>query len=305
MKHLLVVLILTLGFLKFAHSAATVEDQTVNEISKISKLKYVKSVVLANAVFPTYHPQGVKVLGSQVYLSTVEGRSTGLGHVIKFELDSATAPKRASPAAQLTFDPGPKRQFIHAGGVDVDGGALLVPLAEYQSGGLSTVMSLDLNKFGSFSALAKINDHVGAIVRDDKSLYLMNWDSKEIYNFDVATNLPRSKFVGTGWQYQDCKRVAKSYALCSALNGHLFPDGAIHLLRFSESGPSNVQIVHQIKVDNFYADGSPGGLRPLTYNAMDFAPIYDSKNVAVIGIRFYFVPHDSGESQLMIFDSVF
>ncbi len=284
-------------------SRAGVSDTAViNAIKGISGLQYVNSVPLANKTYPTYHPQGVKVLGGDVYLTTVQGTSTGFGHLIKFHLDSSAVPRVAIPISRLTFDPGPKKRMIHPGGVDMEGDKLLVPLAEYDRNGPGVVLQVDLKNFGAYTAIHKINDHIGAIVNDGNAIYVANWDTKKAYAFDAANAGPVASSKGTGWQYQDCKQVVPFYALCSALQGKIFRNGEIHLVRFSDVDPFGMTVVRRIKVDRYYSDGSLGGSRPLTNNAMDFSLITNGKTVT--GIRFYFVPHDDDETQLMIFDAV-
>lgn len=290
----------------FAFFPAVVSaDPLVTAISGISKLQFVASVPLANKTYPTYHPQGVKVLGSEVYLSTVQGTSTGFGHVIKFQLDSAVAPKLAIPVSRVTFDPGPKKKMIHPGGIDLDGEDLLVPLAEYDSSGPGAIMRVDLSNFGAYSTVHRIKDHIGAVVKDSDSIYVMNWDAKKTYAFDGISAKPVASSKGTGWNYQDCKRVVQGYALCSALKGKVFRNGEIHLLYFSQKAPFGLTLVHRIKVDKYNSDGSLGGARPLTNNAMDFDLLTDAKSGSTTGIRFYFVPHDDEKTQLMIFDAIF
>lgn len=176
-------------------------------------------------------------------------------------------------------------------------------MAAYNSKGPATILRLDLNHFGAFKEILKVNDHVGAVLSDANLIFLMNWDSKRIYQYDQSKKLATSSTAGTGWQYQDCKHVARGYAICSALKGHFFSDGAIQLLHFSSTTPFAIKIVHEVKIDNFYNDGSRGGRRLLTTNAVDFAPILDAASKRIIGIRFYFVVHDDDESTLMIFDS--
>lgn len=297
--------LLIFAFLTMTFSLRVFADPIVTAISTISTLEFVNSVPLANKTYPTYHPQGVKVLGNDLYLSTVQGTLTGYGHIVKFQLDSAQAPRIATPISRLTFDRGPKKRMIHPGGVDFDGDDLLVPLAEYDSSGPGAIMRVDLKNFGAYSTVNTIKDHIGAIVRDAEAIYVMNWDSKKTYAFDGVSALPIAGAKGTGWNYQDCKQVVRGYALCSALQGKIVRKGEIHLLRFAQESPFGVSIAHRIKVEKYNSDGSKGGSRPLTNNAMDFSIISNVKTGEATGLRFYFVPHDDSKTQLMIFDAHF
>lgn len=279
-------------------------DPLIQAITSASKLKFVKSVDLTNQLYPTYHPQGVKIVGQDLYLSTVQGKSTGFGYLINYKLDAPSVPNTASPFQRLTFNPGEDKKMIHAGGIDLDGANLLIPIAYYTSKGPGQLLQVNLKNFNQYKVLAKIEDHIGTVISDSDAYRLMNWDTKKIYNLDRTSGMQKSTLDGSGWNYQDCKKVVSGYALCSALKGKLIRDGEIHLISFSPDQENKIQIVHRIKVDSVNPDGTSGRGRLLTYNAMDFAPIYASGSKQITGIRFYFVPHDDDETRLLIYDSL-
>lgn len=276
----------------------------ISGIERIQGLHFVTSIPLANPLYETYHPQGVKVIGKDVYLSTVEGVSTGFGHVLHYTLDSSDTPTTAEAVGRVTFDPGPEHRLIHAGGVDEDGGSLLVPLAVYNRAGPAKLMRLDLKNFGVVTEVLDISDHIGAVVRFTGSTKMFNWDARDIYSFDDGALVPAKVLGGSGWRYQDCKHVDDEYALCSALNGIFIIDGEVQLVHLSERA-GKVSIAHSIPVARVFSDGTLGGFRALTYNAMDFTPIYSSVDNRLLGVRFYFVPHDGQDTHLMIYDATF
>lgn len=278
-------------------------DSKINAIRAISQLKFVRSVSLVNKKFPTYHPQGVKLIGTNLYLSTVQGRSSGYGHLIQYSLDHELNPKIATPKQRITFDSGPEKKMNHSGGIDLHSGSLIVPLAHYTSKGPGQLLQVDLAQFSGYSILGTISDHVGTVVADKGLFRFMNWDAKKIYNIDSVTKMQNSVLNGTGWNYQDCKSIAENYALCSGLKGKISRTGEIHLVFFVPDTKNKIQILHAIKVDKYKGDGSLGGSRPLTNNAMDFVFLKDAKTGQISGLRFYFVPHDDKETHLLIFDS--
>ena len=279
-------------------------DGVISGIERTQSLHFVTSIPLANPLYETFHPQGVKVVGKDVYLSTVEGISTGFGHVLHYTLDSSDTPTTADVVGRVTFDPGPDRRLIHAGGIDQDGESLLVPLANYTRAGPAKLMRLDLKNFGVVSEVVNVPDHIGAVVRFTGSTKMFNWDARDIYTFDDGASVATKVLSGSGWHYQDCKHVDDENALCSSLNGLFDIDGEVQLIHLSDRS-GKISIAHSIPVARVLSDGTPGGFRPLTYNAMDFAPIYSGVDGRLLGVRFYFVPHDGQDTHLMIYDATF
>src|SRR3954471_15830309 len=99
---------------------AKADSQVVDAIKHVSKIKFVRSIPLANRAFPMAHPQGLKVVGKNIYISTVEESKSSHGYLLKFKLDSVTEPLHATPLKRLSLDPGPSGKMIHAGGIDLD-----------------------------------------------------------------------------------------------------------------------------------------------------------------------------------------
>jgi hypothetical protein len=276
--------------------------------------KAVSFLPLFDSRFPTFHPQGIKLLGRSLFLSTVQGQDTGFGHLIRYQLDSAAHPRAVHAVGQVTFPPGPDGRLIHAGGLDGDGTRLFVPLASYRREGPAEIVEVSTANL-AYRAIAWLNDHVGTLAygRDERELHLFDW-STGLYsvpfsrlNFETEVPLELEKRVlSSDWEYQDCKSVGDGYAICSAKKGALWPVGEIHLVRFRRdaSGHAGLEVLHRVPVPSLRSDGSPNGSRPLTYNAMDVAAIRSTTDPSVItGLRFYFVPYDDQASRLMVFDA--
>jgi len=194
-----------------------------------------------------------------------------------------------------------------------DGNAerLFLPLAEYRENGPAKIIQIDLKTFGKYRSIASVNDHVGALIFSPQlsRFHLFDW-STGVYevpflklNFQKEQPLGQAKqAVDSEWEYQDCKNLDGEYSLCSAKSGMIFVEGEIHLVR---AVGSRLEVEHRVPVAHIHGSGRPGGMRPLSFNAMDFSLLYSETEPSTpIGLRFYFVPHDDEDSHLMVFDAI-
>jgi hypothetical protein len=259
-----------------------------------SQFHFVKSLPLYRPAFQTYHPQGVKVFANSLYLTSVEGNSTGHGYLTQYQLDESSA----VPIKQVRFDAVEWGHVLnHAGGMDGDEHTLYIPLAAYRPWGPARILKMNLADL-SYTNLGVIGDHVGAIAYDpSRQLFrLFSWGSRGVYSTRMEP-IRKTKIKSSSWEYQDCKTVALNEAICSAKKGLLFPVGELHLIRFNPNeGPAAFTILHRIRMPKLNPNGTYGGRRPVTYNAMDVQE-------TAAGLRFYFVPHDQQQSSLLILDA--
>jgi hypothetical protein len=83
------------------------------------------------------------------------------------------------------------------------GGRLWVPLAEYRAKSTSTILALDpttLARQASFT----VDDHIGALAADGRgTLYAGNWDCRLIYKLDEKGKVLEKVDNPTGVAYQD------------------------------------------------------------------------------------------------------
>ncbi|MCA9540303.1 MAG: hypothetical protein KC620_15500, partial [Myxococcales bacterium] len=130
--------------------------------------------------FATYHPQGLLRVGDRWLLTTVEIRrppaaddpGEGVGHLIAFD-------DAGHELARVTLGEG---KAFHPGGFDLDGEALLVPVAEYRPDSATIVYRVDPQTLAATVAF-RVADHIGAIAVDrlDGTVYGMSWGSRRIY----------------------------------------------------------------------------------------------------------------------------
>jgi|GEM_PF-3030637 len=259
-------------------------------------LHFVKSIPLGIGPFPTYHPQGAKILNHKLYLTSVRAGHSG------YLTEYALSEDEALPLRQVRFENSEQQQILtpnleHAGGLDGNEQGLYIPLAAYRSRGPAKILKVDPFTL-DVSVVGAINDHIGALIRDAASnrFWFWNWSANDVYSVDESMTISDRQPNPSRWQYQDCKSVAPLEALCSAKKGLLWPKGEIQLIRFNGKDQASFTVLHRVSVPHLQPDGRPGGRRPLTYNAMDV-------EATEHGLRFYFVPHDGVQSHLIVLEN--
>ncbi len=225
----------------------------IEQLNKSSTWTLLSEIPLA---FDTYHPQGLVKVGDYFFLSSVEtkerpvpmndsryDRTTGAGTGHLFKIDST-----GKLVDQTTLGEG---AMYHPGGIDFDGESLWVSVAEYRPNSQSIVYRVDPDTMTS-SKVFRFDDHLGAVVRDTKSDYLIavSWGSRKFYgwpgiggdyaNTAAVMTLNASHYI----DYQDCQYVAQGKMLCSGLssypleNGATFKMGGLELIDLSTMQPS-------------------------------------------------------------------
>jgi len=203
--------------------------------------------------------------------------------------------------------------MYHPGGIDYDGHALWVPVAEYRPHSRSIIYRVDPETMEA-TVVFQVNDHVGAVVYDaaHERLHGMNWDARQFYTWDLSAGEPDrsgaraprdqqarapSRIASNGSfyiAYQDCQFVAEHHALCGGLQGYSMPDGrgemtlgGLELVDLDAGVP-----VWQLPLPLYAAPGIP-----MTRNPFYAAPNADG------GLRFYFAPEDD-TSAIYVYDAI-
>src|SRR5262249_34116356 len=123
----------------FVASSASAESQLAERIMQLTRGSTWRPVATLPLNFPTHHPQGMVRVGDRFFVTSVEiieptqrypsprdgmDRSAGRGRGYLFEIDMQGNLKR-----QAVLGEG---DVYHPGGIDYDGRAIWVPVAEYR-----------------------------------------------------------------------------------------------------------------------------------------------------------------------------
>jgi len=260
--------------------------------------------------FPAHHPQGLVKIGDTFFLSAVEIKTRtrrfpepvggfdrdageGTGHLFKFDAGG----KRLSA---ITLGEG---TIYHPGGIDFDGAAIWVPVAEYRPNSRSIVYRVDPATMKATEVL-RVADHIGALVRDreDGSLHGVSWGSRRFYRWtldaqgrvtNAGDDLARLRRLNPSHyvDYQDCKYAGGHRMVCTGLSDLRRPPdgpslrlGGLDVVDLRDGRP-----LHQVPVLLWTA----GGLA-MTQNAAWLEP-------SDRGVRAWFVPEDDAAT-LYVYD---
>lgn len=245
--------------------------------------------------FDTFHPQGMVVVDDRIFVSSVEileptrrlvepvdGRDrtagAGIGHL--FVVDQA-----GSLVADLVVGEG---DCYHPGGIDYDGAAIWVPVAEYRPNSRAVIYRVGIESL-TVERRFEVSDHIGGLLCDveTNSLAGHSWASRRFYRWteDGSMLLSRanpSHFV----DYQDGQYLADGVALCSGIAELPVPSGQsgwYELGGLALVDVREVQVRHEWPLSLW----SPAG-HVLTRN-----PVW--AEATQTGIRLYAAPDDSGE----------
>jgi Family of unknown function (DUF6454) len=285
-----------LGCLATAAAPPTLADRVV-KLTRESRWLLERTIPVQ---FKTFHPQGMIKIDDRFFVSSVEvarrtqpyaqpaggfDRDTGagVGHVFVFDGDGRQL-------GDIRLGEG---SIYHPGGVDFDGTAVWVPVAEYRPNSRSIVYRVDPRTMKATEVL-RVADHIGAIVHDtdDRTLHGISWGSRRFYRWtlgpDGVTNasapLDTLRVVNPSHyiDYQDCKYAGSHRMVCTGVaeirqtpDASPFRLGGIDLVDLRDARP-----LHQVPVLLWTA----GGL-DMTHNPVWLEP-------TDTGLRAYFMPED-------------
>ncbi|MGO4339734.1 DUF6454 family protein [Labrys sp. KB_33_2] len=282
--------------------------ERVTRLTRGTAWKQVAAIPIA---FPTFHPQGMVMIGDDFFVSSVniikpttkypsprEGydRDTGEGEGHLFRIS-----KDGRLLADLKLGEG---SIYHPGGIDFDGKFIWVPVAEYRPNSQSIIYKVDPATMKAVEVF-RFKDHVGGIVHDTQrnSLHGVSWGSRRFYawplgadgkvtNADARPETLRVMNPAQYIDYQDCHYAGGSRMLCSGLNAYKvapnaepFRLGGLELVDLKDNRP-----VWQVPVELW----APSGL-PMTQN-----PAFIETRDA--GLRAYFMPDDD-KSTLFVYEA--
>lgn len=262
--------------------------------------------------FPTFHPQGMVKIGDFFYITSVEitkptrkydkpqdgyDRDTGEGKGHLFKVDS-----KGNLLDDVALGEG---SIYHPGGIDFDGEAIFVPVAEYRPNSASIIYQVDPQTMKSREVF-RYKDHLGGVVHDSekKTLNAVSWGSRRFYAFTLNENgqvtnadvdrgqlatLNPSHYI----DYQDCKYLGRSEMLCGGLtnyqikkDGPKFALGGLEIVNLSTGQP-----IHQIPVQLWTEVGLPMTQNPFWIEPTDngliayFAPEDDKSTIYIYEVQ--------------------
>jgi hypothetical protein len=94
----------------------------------------------------------------------------------------------------------------HPGGIQVDGDAVWVPLAEYRRSSSTWIQKRNKHTLELLSQFS-VADHIGCVAVADGVVWGGNWDSARIYRWREDGTLIDVRDNPTGTRYQDMKHV--------------------------------------------------------------------------------------------------
>ena len=214
--------------------------------------------------FDDHHPQGMLKIGDVFYLSTVRiaerpapyetpqdgyDRSPGKGEGYLLKL-SATG----ELLGEVRLGEG---DAYHPGGIDFDGSAIIVPVAEYRPNSAAIVYRVDPETLAATEIL-RFDDHLGGVTvdRDGGRLHAVSWGSRRLYAWDLdasgkVADAAAEPVANPSFyiDYQDCHYAGPARMLCGGLNRY-GPDeatrvavGGLELVDLARNAP-----VHQVPV---------------------------------------------------------
>ncbi|WMT88575.1 DUF6454 family protein [Pelagibacterium sp. 26DY04] len=261
--------------------------------------------------FNTHHPQGMYRIGDDFIVSTVEiitrtqrydtpqdgydrDAGEGRGWLYRFSAEGELLD-------EVELGEG---DIYHPGGIDFDGEAIWVPVAEYRPDSASIVYRVDPETFEA-EEVFRFRDHLGGIVHnlESGSLHAVSWGSRRFYDFDLASidevemtdavPLDEATMNSAFYvDYQDCHYLAGQEMICSGVSSFTPPNdapsfglGGLEIVNLEDDRP-----VHQVPV----ALWSPAG-RPMSQNPFF---LETTEN----GIRAYFIPDDE-DSVMFVYEA--
>lgn len=144
-----------------------------------------------------FHVQGVDLDAAHIWVTSVD-KEHKRGYLHEF--DRATG--RFIARLELTDG-----ERYHPGGFSISGGSIWVPVAEYRANSSAVLEEIDV---ATLQVRRKIYvaDHLGCAAVSGNHLVAGNWDSKQLYIFDLRGTAPvRVVPNPTDTSYQDMKFI--------------------------------------------------------------------------------------------------
>ena len=205
------------------------------------------------------HVQGLDAGRDWFWISAVD-RRTKTGWI--WRVDRRTL----RTAAERNITQGP---LYHPGGLQVTGGSLWVPIAEYRPRSKSRILELDPLTLAERRSFA-VDDHIGSVATDGRAFVLgANWDARRFYRWSLDGKLVNAVDNPGPLAIQDMKWV----------NGKLYAGGLVEKdCRLEQLDPDTFAPVRSLPL--------PGDV------------CYTHEGMALFDGRFYGLPEDEPRSRV-------
>lgn len=205
------------------------------------------------------HVQGLEVDPDWFWISAVD-RRTKTGWIWRVDRRTLrTVAERNVTAGAL----------YHPGGLQIAGGSLWLPIAEYRPRSSARILELDPLSLAERRRFA-VDDHIGAVATDGKTFLLgANWDARRFYRWTLDGKLVETRDNPEPLAIQDMKWV----------DGALWAGGLVgEECRLYRLDPASFRAARRIEL--------PAGV------------CYTHEGMAVFDGRFYFLPEDEPRTRV-------
>jgi hypothetical protein len=214
--------------------------------------------------FEDHHPQGMVKVGDAFYVSSVRiiertqrydtpqdgmDRTPGVGegYLLKFSASGELLD-------QVRLGEG---DAYHPGGIDFDGEAIWVPVAEYRPNSAAIIYRVDPETMEATEVM-RFADHIGGVTLDRASgkLHGVSWGSRRFYDWQLddagaPVSAEAEPVMNPSFyiDYQDCHYAGPGHMLCGGLNRYgpdsdaLVGVGGLDLVDLARNAP-----VHQLPI---------------------------------------------------------
>lgn len=190
------------GFLAVVHLASSISlaasPGSFDPKSIAGELEHGRFVGALQLQGEVFHVQGLALDPGHVWVTSVDHA----GHrAFLHVFDRATG--RFLRRIELTDG-----ARYHPGGLSLSGGSLWVPVAELRPDSSAVLMEIDAETLTVRRRIV-VADHIGCVAADGAKLVAGNWDSRLLYEFDLARGTKPVRIVGnpSGTHFQDMKFV--------------------------------------------------------------------------------------------------
>lgn len=256
------------GFLAVLHLASSLSVaaspgsfNTLSFDGEVEHGKYIGALQLQGEVF---HVQGLALDPTHVWVTSVDhGGHRAFLHL--FDRASGRFLRRMELTDGARY---------HPGGLSLSGHSLWVPVAELRPDSSAVLMEIDAETLTVRRRIA-VADHIGCVAADGAKLVAGNWDSRQLYMFDLARGTKPVRLVPnpSATHFQDMKFVG----------GQLVAGGNTSWL----SGTVDWIDPHTMKVTRSLKAGAIGPVRPFGRGG----PV-TGEGMAIEGRDLYVLPED-------------